>query len=113
MAITSRLLGSVGAGEVTESFITFNGTSRGTDQIEASWDVPYGDYLFVWAGENSSTASGSEVYINQFVTPLQGSSNEQPGNVHLLKEITKITASGAGTKRWKADIPCAFVRVAA
>ena len=113
MAITSRLLGSVGAGEVTESFITFNGVSRGTDQIEASWDVPYGTYLFVWAGENSSTASDSEVYINQFVTPLQSSSNEQPGNVHLLRGITKITASGAGTKRWKGDIPCAFVRVAA
>lgn len=113
MAITSRLLGSVGAGEVTESFITFNGISRGTDQIEASWDVPYGTYLFAWAGETSTYATGSEVYINQFVTPLQGSASEMPGNVHLLRDITKITASGAGTKRWKSDIPCAFVRVAA
>ena len=112
MAITSRLLGSVGAGEVTESFITFNGTSRETGQIEASWDVPYGNYLFAWAGENSSVASKSEVYINQFATPLSLTSNEQPGNVHLLKEITKITASGAGKKKWKGDIPCAFVRVA-
>lgn len=112
MAITSRLLGSVGAGAVTESFITFNGTSKGTDQIEASWDVPYGNYLFVWAGNTSTTAYNSEVYVNQFVTPLSATSEIEAGNVHLLKEITKIAVSGAGTKRWSGDIPCAFVRVA-
>lgn len=113
MAITSRLLGSVGAGAVTESFITFNGVSRGTDQIETDWDVPYGTYLFAWAGETSTYATNSEVYINQFATPLDSSATELPGNVHLLRDITKITARGAGTKRWKGDIPCAFVRVAA
>lgn len=113
MAITSRLLGSVGAGAVTESFITFNGVSRGTDQIEASWDVPYGTYLFAWSGTTSATAYNSEVYINQFATPLSATSGIEAGNVHLLRDITKITASGAGTKRWASDIPCAFVRVAA
>lgn len=112
MAITSRLLGSVGAGEVTESFITFNGVSRGTDQIETDWDVPYGDYLFVWAGTTGAVGYNSEVYINQFATPLSASSGIEAGNVHLLREITKITARGAGTKRWASDIPCAFVRVA-
>lgn len=116
MAISSELIGSLGAGEVTQSRFWFNNAERRAEQLEKSWNVPRGNYLFAWQGVlTAAYASGTnQILVNgQVLAELPNSSNRsQPIGGHtLLYNVATIALTGVGRKQFEADPYVMFVRV--
>lgn len=113
MAITSTVIGNLGAGKVTESTFTFETDYRRASEINNDWTVPLGNYLFVWTGETSTTGTYGTITINGIESVSIGTSNSKLGNYHILNNISQIQARGTGSKGFKeGTVSVAYVRVA-
>lgn len=112
MAITSTVIGNLGAGKVTESRFWFESSTRRAEEINKDWDVPLGDYLFAWSGTTSTGGTSGSVLINGVESVTTNISNAQLGNYHILRNVTQIQARGTGSKRFTEDPYVAYVRIA-
>lgn len=117
MAITSRLIGALGAGKVTESRFWFSDPRRAMVDINKSWAVPQGDYLFAWRGDMARVygTKGGGVIVNGTRTVINTAINAdlQVGGWVILRNITQIKVSGDGSTdaRFTEDPYVAFVRI--
>lgn len=115
MAISSELIGSLGGGgEVTQSRFWFRNANRSLSDLDKSWSVPRGNYLFAWQGElQSFYASGT----NQLLVNGQSFFETVPnalgpvGGYVILYNVATIALTGAGNKRFVEDPYAVFAKV--
>lgn len=117
MAISSELIGTLGAGdsEVTHSRIFFSTSNRPASEINETWNVPRGNYLFTWnASLSNNYSSNSKIFINgQLLIALPANTiGDQPtGGFVILDNVATISVIGEGTKRFTNDPYVALVKV--
>lgn len=115
MAISSELIGSLGGGgQVTESRFWFSNANRSFSDLDKSWSVPRGNYLFAWQGElQTFYASGTNQLLVNGQAFFESVPNGQGsvGGYVILYNVATIALTGTGTKRFVADPYAAFVKV--
>ena len=116
MAISSELIGSLGASEVTESRFWFTSSAREFSQLDKSWDVPRGNYLFAWQGTltNIYRSGTNQLYVNGqafFQADSSGAGTRDVGGYVLLQNVATIALTGDGRKAFEFDPYVAFAKI--
>lgn len=115
MAISSELIGSLGGGgEVTQSRFWFSSADRYLSELNQTWNVPRGNYLFAWQGTLQSLyATGTNpIFINgQTIIEIPANAQGIIGGYTILYNVAKISLTGDGRKRFVEDPYAVFVKV--
>lgn len=115
MAISSELIGSLGGGgEVTQGRFWFASSNRSFSELEKSWNVPRGNYLFAWQGSLSNYffSGTNQLLVNgQAFYETVPNGQASVGGFVVLYNVATIALTGVGGKRFVEDPYAAFVRV--
>lgn len=113
MAIESTLLGTLGAGKVTESRFWFRDARRYCDDISKDWQIPAGRHLFAWNGTRASTLTGNVTIDGTTFEIGSGNYGKVVGGYLYVDGPKTILATGTGSCSFKEDPYVAYVRVSA
>lgn len=111
MAITSTLIGSLGAGKVTESRFWFRNSRRYCSDLDKAWDIPSGRHLFFWQGIRSNGLSGW-ITLDGTEHSVDGSSGSLVGGYFYVDGPKTIQATGRGSGAFGEDPYANWVKVA-
>lgn len=111
MAITSTLVGSLGAGQVTESRFWFSQSRRYCSDLDKTWDIPAGRHLIFWEGTKSNGLSGS-VTIDGKTFNAQGNNGSLIGGYMYVDGPKTVAATGSGSAGFGEDPYMSWVKVA-
>lgn len=112
MAITSVVIGSLGAGRVTESRFWFSNGRRFCSDLSQSWDIPAGRHLFAWQGTRGNTGLGTVTIDGKVFDIGSGTSDKTVGGYLYIDGPKTILATGTGTCSFTEDPYVAWVKVA-
>ena len=113
MAISSTLIGSIGAGQVTESRFWFSKSSRYCSELDKTWDIPAGRHLFFWQGTRSNSNEGTITIDGTTFNLKSGSNGGYVGGYMYVDGPKTIQATGTGYLSFPEDPYASLVKVAA
>lgn len=114
MAITSTVIGNLGAGKVTESRFTFTSGVSNPDSgdINSTWNIPSGRHVFFWHGVCDNFASG-KLTIDGLLFDLSSGTKGQRFSGYMYVDGPKtIQATGTGVVRFREAPYANWIRVA-
>lgn len=111
MAITSTLIGSLGAGKVTESRFWFSNSRRYCSDLDKTWDIPAGRHLLFWEGIKSNSLNGY-VIIDGKQFNAYGNKDQVVGGYMYVDGPKTVTATGTGSAGFGEDPYMSWVKVA-
>lgn len=112
MAITSTLIGSLGASKVTESRFWFSNSRRYCSDLSKDWEIPAGRHLLFWEGTKSNGLSGA-VTIDGKTFNAQGNNGSVIGGYIYVDGPKTVVATGTGSASFGEDPYMSWVKVAA
>lgn len=112
MAITSQLLGTIGAGELKTSALWFSNSRRYCSDINKDWTVEQGDYLFIWQGFTNRTYTGSTISFNGVPMTVTARSEAPTAGWAVLRNVTNVAARGTGSQGFAEDPIVQYVKIA-
>lgn len=112
MAISSTLIGSLGASRVTESRFWFSNSRRYCSDLNKAWDIPAGRHLLFWEGTKNNGLSGT-VDIDGKTFNAQGANGSIIGGYLYVEGPKTVTATGTGSAGFGEDPYMSWVKVAA
>lgn len=108
-------LGSITGSELTQRSFWFTKSDRLCSQLDKTWTVPHGNYLFTWIGElKSDFARTGTVLVNNVSSGALRSSSDaicKVGGYVKLGNTSSIKLTGTGTARFVSDPIAIFIRV--
>lgn len=108
-------LGSIGASKIIMKSFWFTGTDRRCNQLDQTYTVPYGNYLFTWLGQlQTDWYRTGTVLVNGVSSGTIGSSDtvkSQVGGYMKLSATSSIKLTGTGTVRFVRDPMALLIRV--
>lgn len=115
MANSYTNLGSMGAASIRESSFWFTNVDRRCDQLDVTFSVPTGNYLFTWRGILKSDFNRlGTITVNNVTSEIFRSSNLGEYNVGgyiKLSNASGIRLTGSGSARFIADPIIMLIRV--
>ncbi|ABF57495.1 gp41 [Corynebacterium phage P1201] len=112
MAITSQLLGTIGAGELKTSALWFSDFRRYCSDINKDWTVEQGDYLFTWQGVTNRVDAVSTITFNGVSTKVSSRSEALTAGWAILRNVTNVAARGTGSQGFNEDPIVQYVKIA-
>lgn len=112
MAITSTVIGNLGAGKVTEAPFTFDGTGDSASDIDSTWNIPAGRHLFFWRGVKRTTYSGTVTIDGVTFELNSGNTGNFLGGYLYVDGPKTIQATGTGVASF-SSLEANWVKVAA
>lgn len=112
MGISSRLLGTIGAGELKTSALWFSNGRRYCTDINKDWQVERGDYLFTWQGIPNRSITGSVISFNGVSTLVSGRNGFYTAGWAILRDVTNVAARGTGNQGFAEDPIVQYVKIA-
>lgn len=112
MAITSQLLGTIGAGELKTSALWFSNSRRYCSDINKDWTVERGDYLFTWQGYTNRVYTGSTISFNGVSMIVSTRSESFTSGWAILRNVTNVAARGTGNQGFNEDPVVQYVKIA-
>lgn len=108
-------LGSIGASKVIIKSFWFTGSDRRCNQLDQTYTVPYGNYLFTWLGQFQSDSYRSGTVLVNGVSSgtirSSGTVKAQTGGYMKLSATSSIKLTGTGTARFVRDPMAVLIRV--
>lgn len=95
MAITSTLVGSLGAGKVTTVPFTFSKPRNQAQDIDCAWDIPPGRHLLFWEGVKEKYTYAT-IIVDGRSHKLDAGAEDFTGYIYVDGPRT-ITATGEGS----------------
>lgn len=112
MGITSKYVGVLGAGKVTESRFWFSNARRYCSDLDKDWSIPAGRHLLAWNGTRYSSSTGTVTIDGKTFEIGAGNSGKVVGGYMYVNGPKTIRATGTGTCAFKEDPYLVYVRVA-
>lgn len=113
MAITSTVIGNLGAGKVTESRFTFTDTgSKEASDVENTWNIPAGRHLLFWQGTKTNGNDGYFLIDGQRFG-VGGDRYDVVGGYMYVDGPKTVVATGGGSATFGEDPYMSWVKVAA
>lgn len=112
MGITSKYVGALGAGKVTESRFWFSNGRRYCSDLNKDWDIPAGRHLFFWQGIRSNGLSGW-ITLDGTEYNVAGTGGSLVGGYFYVDGPKTIRATGRGSGSFEEDPYANWVKVAA
>lgn len=112
MAITSRIIGTLGAGKAVESRFQFSNSRKDCSNINKTWDIPAGRHLFAWQGTRGNTSPGTVTIDGTVFDIGSGLSGKAVGGHMYVDGPKTVVATGTGNALF-TDYPyVVYVKVA-
>lgn len=112
MAITSTVIGNLGAGQVSESQFWFSDISRDCRYLDKSWSIPAGRHVLFWEGTKKDSSSGT-VIIDGKTFDAGASAGSLIGGYLYVDGPKTVVATGTGYASFTEDPYMSWVKVAA
>ncbi|CAB93929.2 gp23 [Corynebacterium phage BFK20] len=113
MAISAQLIGSLGAGQVTESRFWFSRSRKYCSDLDKTWDIPAGRHLLFWQGTRSNSNAGGTITIDGTTFDLKsGITGGYVGGYMYVDGPKTVAATGSGSAGFVEDPYMSWVKVA-
>lgn len=112
MAISAQLIGSLGAGKVTESRFWFSSSQRSCSDLDKTWDIPAGRHLFFWQGTRSNYNAGTITIDGTTFDLKSASKGGYVGGYMYVDGPKTIQATGTGSLAFPEEPYASWVKVA-